>query len=308
MEIKRIEKLNLDECKLYLQHNLNALIASEVQNRLNAILNEQYNSNKETASDVPTRQNANFNGDKMSFQNEKKAEVHKNKDSVTLKNKWIDINQFLEDNRRYKNLRVIRILLLSILSIFMFLLLAVTYYINTEHTKYDIQLDHVYGLEYVLYFMGLIRGPYYYHGDYHYGDGGVSIFLMIVSISLIFLYLVLAFFHSSLIGKIYNIEDGSKNELFRPIQNSQGKSGLCKLGKTRIKQLLPFQYDLVCPAKNDSFFCYRDSLYGLYNASCRKMVIPVEYNEIYSMDESSITLAKNGVLFTFSYKGYRIIK
>ena len=115
-------------------------------------------------------------------------------------------------------------------------------------------------------------------------------------------------YHSPLIGEIYNIEDGTKADKYRPVQNEKGKCGLYKLGRTRIKKLLPFEYDLVCPAKENSFICCKDSKYGLYNADTQKMMIPVSYDNIYSMGDSVIQLIKNGEVYTFSYKGYRIIE
>ena len=71
MEIKRIENLNKNECREYLHNNSNSELAKEVQGRLNAIL----------AAEEKARQRE---------ESERKA-------SVALKNKWIDINQFLEE-------------------------------------------------------------------------------------------------------------------------------------------------------------------------------------------------------------------
>jgi len=52
----------------------------------------------------------------------------------------------------------------------------------------------------------------------------------------------------------------------------------------------------------------KNSKYGVYNAATKKMAIPVEYDDIYSMGESIIKLVKNGEIHNFSYKGYRIIE
>ena len=252
MEIKRVENLSKDECREYLLSNPNGELAKEVHGRLNAIL----------AAEEKARQR-------------KEAE---RKASVILKNKWIDINQFLGE-KKYKNLRTIRYIFLFIFFLYFGYWLKTIYYTYRDFPSWSYVFDLMEPVK-ILYLLGIPLS----------------------------LYFLLYFFHSPLKGQIYNIEDGSMADKYRPIQNKKGKCGLCQLGRTRLKRLLPFQYDLICPAKENSFICCKESKYGVYNAATRKMVIPVIYDEVYSLGESIIKLVKNGEIHIFSYKGYRIIE
>lgn len=290
MEIKRVENLSKDECRDYLHGTPNGELAKEVQGRLNAIL----------ATEEKARQR-------------KEAE---RKASVTLKNKWIDVNQFLEE-WKYKNLHGFRIILLLLLSICIIVVVTTLFYTSSIHYIYSEswseQCSKTYGLENVLLNLRLIDTPWYsFEGDFPTWDkyeGGETLpVVILIGCCLLIIFLIASLNHSSLVGKIYNIADGTKADKFRPIQNNKGKCGLCQLGRTSLIRLLPFQYDLICPAKENSFICCSDSKYGVYNAVLRKMVIPVKYDRIYSMEESIIKLEIKGEVHKFSYKGYRIIE
>lgn len=292
MEIKRIEHLSKDECMEYMHNNPNGELAIEVQGRLNEIL----------ATEEKARQR-------------KEAE---RKASVILKNKWIDINQFLEV-RKYRNLNGVRMLLLLLFTVCLFFVFATLYYTNSMHYIYDrgrdIQCNNTYGLENFLLVLQFIRMPrYWYDSDTvfptwdNYREGDSFFAFLLIGGFLLVMFLITTLNHSSLIGKIFNIGDGAKTDKYRPVQNKQGKCGLCQLERTRLKRLLPFQFDLICPAKDNSFICCKNSKYGVYNAATKKMAIPVEYDDIYSMGESIIKLVKNGEIHNFSYKGYRIIE
>lgn len=292
MEIKRIEHLSKDECREYLQNNPDGELVKEVQGRLNAIL----------AAEEKARQR-------------KEAE---RKASVTLKNKWIDVNQFLE-KRKYKNLNGVRTILLILFSICLIAILTTLYYTNSTHyihsESWSEQCSKTYGLENVLLNLRFLKMPWYWYDDEtvfptwdNYREGDTFFAFLLIGGFLLVMFLITTLNHSSLIGKIYNIGDGTKTDKFRPVQNKQGRCGLCQLGRTRLKRLLPFQYDLICPAKENSFICCKESKYGVYNAATKKMVIPVEYDDIYLMGESIIKLVKNGEIHIFSYKGYRIIE
>ena len=197
----------------------------------------------------------------------------------------------------------------------MILVVTTLYYTSTTHCIYsgwgDEQANHVYGFENILLVLHFIRPSYWYSTDFplwdNYEVSDTFFAILLISVFLLILFLITSLNHSSLIGKIYNIGDGTKADIFRPIQNNQGKCGLCQLGRIRLKRLLPFQYDLICPAKDNSFICCKDSKIGVYNATTKKMVIPVIYDEVYSLGESIIKLVKNGEIHIFSYKGYRII-
>lgn len=291
MEIKRIEHLSKDECREYLQNNPDGELAKEVQVRLNTIL----------AAEEKARQR-------------KEAE---RKASVILKNKWIDINQFLE-GRKYRDLQGLRVFFLILFSVCLFFVLVTLYYTNSTHCIYGkylyVQCNYTYGLENILLNLRFLKMPWYWYDDEivfpdwdNYREGDTFFAFLLIGGGMLVLSLITTLYHSSIIGKIYNIGDGTKADKFRPVQNKQGRCGLCQLGHTRLKRLLPFQYDLICPTKENSFICCKDSKFGVYNATTKKMVIPIIYDEVYSMGESIISLKKDGSIYTFSYKGYRII-
>jgi len=238
MEIKRIEHLSKDECMEYMHNNPNGELAIEVQGRLNEILatEEKARQRKET---------------------ERKA-------SVILKNKWIDINQFFEV-RKYRNLNGVRMLLLLLFTVCLFFVFATLYYTNSMHYIYDrgrdIQCKNTYGLENFLLVLQFIRMRYWYDSDTvfptwdNYREGDSFFAFLLIGGFLLVMFLITTLNHSPLIGKIFNIGDGAKTDKYRPVQNKQGKCGLCQLERTRLKRLLPFQFDLICPAKDNSFIC-----------------------------------------------------
>ena len=291
MEIKRLDHLSKDECRDFLHNNPNSELTKIVQGRLNDILAAE--------------------------EQERQREESERKASIVLKNKWIDINQFLEETK-YRNKRGLINVFASLFLICLSVILITLYFTNGTHQFYgysdDIQCNNVYGLENILLNLKFIKTPYWYSSGMNfptwnnYQLGNTFLVFFIYCGFFLFMFIITIFCHSSLIGIIYNIEDGTKSDIFRPIQNKEGKCGLCELGNVRLKKLLSFQYDLICPAKENSFVCCRDSKYGLYNAVTEKMVIPIEYDNIYSIGDSVIKLIKNGEVFAYSYKGYRIIE
>lgn len=232
MEVKSIENLNMDECREYLQKNPNDEMASKVQNRLHEIFaaREKQQQKAERTKDA-----------------ERKA-------SINLKNKWIDINQLLE-NKKYRNLHGVRIFFVLIFFLCLFFVFSTLYYTNSTHLIYSAswreQCNNVYGLENILLNLEFISMRYWYDSQTNFPiwdsyrlGGTFGLLLLIGGFSLV-LFLITTLNHSSLIGKIYNIEDGTQADKFRPIQNNQGKCGLCQLGWTRLTKLLPFQYDII---------------------------------------------------------------
>ena len=290
MEIKRIEHLSKDECSFFLHNNPNGELAIEVQRRLNVILAAE--------------------------EKERQREESERKTSIVLKNKWIDANQFLE-KMKYRNLHGFRVFLLILSSLCLIIVFTTLFYTSSIHYIYSVsrseQCSQTYGLENVLLNLQLIDTPRYsLEGDFptweKYEGGETLPIMILIGCFLLIMLLITNLHHSSLIGKIYYIGDGTNADIYRPIQNKQGRCGLCELGQTRLKKLLSFQYDLICPAKENSFVCCWNSKYGLYNAIAQKMVIPIEYDDIDSLEESVIKLVRNGEVFTYSYEGYRIIE
>ena len=133
---------------------------------------------------------------------------------------------------------------------------------------------------------------------------GVPIFIGLVSI----LFLLLSsLFHSPLIKKIYNIQDGDKSQKYRAIQNKQGKMGLCKVGRLKIKKVLPIDYNDIFMICDNSYICKKDGKYGIYNTEANKMLVPIQYDDIYAITDDSIELIMNSQVHRFTRKGYRIV-
>jgi hypothetical protein len=133
---------------------------------------------------------------------------------------------------------------------------------------------------------------------------GVPIFIGLVSI----LFLLLSsLFHSPLIKKIYNIQDGDKSQKYRAIQNKQGKMGLCKVGRLKIKKVLPFDYNDIFMICDNSYICQKDGKYGIYNTETNRMLVPIQYDDIHAITDDSVELVMNNQVHRFTHKGYRIV-
>lgn len=144
------------------------------------------------------------------------------------------------------------------------------------------------------------------HWGPYIDTGFVGVPIIICLASILFL-LLSSLFHSPLIKKIYNIQDGDKSQKYRAIQNKQGKMGLCKIGRLKIKKVLPFDYNDIIMICDNSYICKKDGKYGIYNTETNKMLVPIQYDDIYAITDDSIELVMNNQVHRFTHKGYRIV-
>ena len=91
------------------------------------------------------------------------------------------------------------------------------------------------------------------------------------------------------------------------IRNSAKKIGLCKCWKLFVKKILPIEYDAIYPCDVNVFICEQKGKKGVYNVELKKMMIPVEHDEIHITSENKLEVYKNGVVTKYTTKGFRLI-
>ena len=105
--------------------------------------------------------------------------------------------------------------------------------------------------------------------------------------------------------KIYDIENSSSN--VRRIRNREGRIGLARLGEWGRLKLLPMVFDAISPCRANIYVCRKGGKYGAYNVERRKMVVPVEYDEI-ELREGVFEVIKDGVRERFTENGFRVVE
>ena len=113
---------------------------------------------------------------------------------------------------------------------------------------------------------------------------------------------------SPFVRKIYNIQDGDKSLKYRIIQNKNGKVGLCKVGRLKLNKILDFDYDSLFMINDNSYVCKNKNKFGIYNTDIKKWTVPIIYDSIYAINNDTIDLMKDKKVYSFSHKGYRIVK
>ena len=83
--------------------------------------------------------------------------------------------------------------------------------------------------------------------------------------------------------------------------------GLCKVGRLKIKKVLPIDYNDIFMICDNSYICKKDGKYGIYNTEINKMLVPIQYDDIYAITDDSIELIMNSQVHRFTRKGYRIV-
>lgn len=294
MQIKNVDNFNLQDCENFLKNNPDSELAGAVSARREKLMDEIFQSKKRE-------------------EDARKKQIQSYKDGM----KWVDMAQFNE-KKRYKTYYVFRAILMSVFCICFFLYISIMYYCNTEHYIYEEyasdQASHVTGVEHFLLVNDFIDTDSYYSDGFspHFGHYErnrnfevINVLGIVVSFLLV---LISKTIHSPLVGKIYNIQDGDKAQKYRAIQNRRGKMGLCKVGRFKIKKVLPFDYDDIFMIRDNGFICIKDGKYGIYNAENKKMMVPIIYDDIYAINFDTLDLIKNKQSYSFTHKGYRIVK
>lgn len=292
MQIKNVDNFNLQDCERFLNENPNSDFADSVRVQQRQLMDEIFRANKRD-------------------EEARIAQII----SCRKKMSWIDIALFNE-KKKFKTHSIFRCFTLGVLCVCVFTIGSVVYYCNTTHYIYEefshAQATHVTGLENVLLNVGMIQTPWYSGDDFSphcdtYRDYGSLVVLLTICLASILFHLLSILFHSPLIKKIYNIQDGDKSQRYRAIQNKQGKMGLCKVGRFKIKKVLPFDYNDIFMICDNSYICQKDGKYGIYNTETNKMLVPIQYDDIYAITDDSIELVVNSQVHRFTHKGYRIV-
>lgn len=293
MQIKSIDNFSLQDCKRFLQENPSSEMFDAVKFHQAQLLNQ--------------------------IAKEKRKNEQARKDAIksyVKKMQWMDFSQFLE-TKRYWNLTLIRFLFWIILFFSSTIIISTLYYINVSHLIYaeysSDQASYVTGLENLLLNIGAIDTPYHWgdvivypYWDEYRADGTFFASVAFASISILIL-LILNFFHSPLKRRIYNIQHKELSRKYRAIQNEKGKFGVCKIDRFKLKKVLPFEYDQLVEINEGNYLCKKKDKIGIYNTELRKLTVPIIYDDVYAIEETSVQLVKNGNIYSFTNKGYRIV-
>ena len=293
MKIKSVENFSSEECREYLNTNPDGPERSAVEDRLDAILHQKRYCEEQKE------------------EQRKLEQEHLEKDI-----KWIDIKQFLLENK-YKNLNCVKVVLVLILILASLLIISTLYYINTPHFIYSYsayeQVEYASGLERLLLEMDFIEPDWYdrekdypqyksYKEDYYCGSPILIIFLTILLIRIV------SIFDSSSLQNIYNIEQEEKIKSYRRTQNRRGKHGLHICTEYKMDQALPFEYDNIYYCGSKTYICIKGKKKGVYNTVKKKMVLDPEFDSIDVLPNGTLCAVKNDILSKFTTDGYRIIE
>lgn len=293
MEHENIGNLNLLECEKNPHDNHDSELIDAATARQRQLVNTIFNTNKRE--------------DEM-----KSNQLY----SFETKMIWIDMTQFNE-KKVYRNYIILLVFMLIILLVSAMFVGFSTYYTSFEHCIYAIdpreQALYVGGIESLLIKLGIITiNPFlsettFPTTDKYLEGNGTAIFSISFVISMI-VFSIFYIFHSPLAKDIYSIQGGDKYQKFRVIQDEKGNYGICKLGFHNLKKILPFEYDKIIMIAEGSFICKKNDKVGLYNTDVNKFTVPVIYDEVYFIDKTSLSLRKGNEVYSFTNKGYRIVK
>ena len=293
MQIKNVEHFNLQDCNNYLKNNPNGELVESVRLRQKQLIDQTNQVNRKKDE-------------------ERKREVH----SYEMNTQWIDMAEFNE-KKKYKSLSFPRCILKSIIFICLLIVIIAVYYFCTEHYIYEEyasgQASYVTGIENFLLRCDIIDTPWFWGDNFspHWDTYDVdSCFGYISGIGIIsfFILLLTNIWHTPFVRKIYNIQDGDKSLKYRIIQNKNGKVGLCKVGRLKLNKILDFDYDSLFMINDNSYVCKNKNKFGIYNTEVKKWTVPIVYDSIYAINNDTIDLMKDKKVYSFSHKGYRIVK
>ena len=95
---------------------------------------------------------------------------------------------------------------------------------------------------------------------------------------------------------------------FKLIRNKNGLIGISMWWNKRCKLLLRMVYDNILCINDDTFICIHNGSYGIYNATKKKMVVPVEYDSIEYKNGKIYASSRDGVVSVYTDTGYRVVE
>lgn len=309
MKIKTVESFTLDECREYLKNHPER---DDVRERMEWLERQEAQKSQKEQSQIEWKREEQKQKQEQIrreiedlSQYEETQEQPFQDDAASVR--WIDKRQFLETRRFGRMFRrsvILRRLIkffggLIIFVAFPLFLYSVIVDITDNPFSYiltsglvDLELIEI-NKDQSCYYVGWLWGP-----------------VAFIAFSLILvLSVAMLVFSSFPLLKAYNVEDRHyvKTGDYILMQNKEGKIALCKVLRVRIRQVLGFCHDSIRACGNGSYICQIGSRYGLYNTDLKKMMLPVEYDNIKYTEEGNILAVKDAVEYRFTGKGYRII-
>ena len=227
--------------------------------------------------------------------------------------KWIDFAQFCDYNgHSLKRMKAISYLKKVTYVVWSITLLFLTIYVICEMdgSKYPLPLwDKIDVVDYYK----LETRVHYIHGGEDYSeiryicDAPGLVTYVFIGLSFFLLSVLIPIIKSERISTL-NLIDIQDTPL--PLKMTRSKKGLLGLslwGKKRTKMLLGMKYDNISRINEDTFICTRNGLSGVYNATKRKMVVPVKCENI-EVKNNRIHATRDGVVTVYTDKGYRVVE
>ncbi len=224
---------------------------------------------------------------------------------------WIGIGQFLFQNKRidivYKCInKYFRLFFIITVAIEALLLIAATYLteICIENGSISYFFAKVLDDMEILNANGNYYDPAYDYATYDLDGYGLSILLILFGLAVIALILSIIY-KNSILKDVYAIEE-SDNKFLR-VRDEKGKVGLCKNIKYYIKEIMPIEYDAIYPCDDKVYICEQRGKKGVYNVELKKMMVPIENDEIEITTDNKLLVHKNGIITKYTTKGFKVI-
>ena len=117
--------------------------------------------------------------------------------------------------------------------------------------------------------------------------------------------IITLFYRSLNVIGLRDIQDTSSR--IKMIRSRKGRLGLAELKGKKLKSRLKMQYSKITRVSDEMFICERRGRYGVYNAAKRKVIVPVNYENL-KFDGNRFVATKGGAVTVFTDKGYRVVE
>ena len=147
----------------------------------------------------------------------------------------------------------------------------------------------------------------YYNGNVYiidYMPGPLLWFFFILSFVYL-LILIYRYYWGLNVNGMVDIEDTP--DIYKIIRQSNGCCGLSSWEGKKSRSLLEMKYDKISRINDDTFVCTCNGLSGVYNATKRKMVVPVKCENI-EVKDNRIHATCDGVVTVYTDHGYRVVE
>lgn len=135
----------------------------------------------------------------------------------------------------------------------------------------------------------------------------VLVCLLFTNPSIVFVFPVVIYYfcNRAYLRVIKDIED--TGSIFKIVRGENMYMGLTRWREKGARSLLRIKYDNISRINEDTFICTRNRLSGVYNATKRKMVVPVKCESI-EVKDNRIHATRDGVVAVYTDHGYRVVE